>query len=372
MKVMKRFVYILISVFILLQSAAVFAVEDKATDNTYTIEEIQKLAEDNSKQKSLDELSIKEKEEEVEEVKSDGNFPLYVSVRSEMINAEIRRADINQSIAEVNLEVARKNKEDNITKLRSDVYKTSMEVLLLGKQYDIEKQKLDILSEEYKMSKAQYDKGKISYDDFYNMENELSNKKIDVNNILKKQRIKDLELKKLLSMPLSSNTPIKIGSDITYRGPGVLDLESILPGVLEADSSIYQADNNTKVRKKILELATKYYSVGTLYYDESDLNHKSATADLENAKLSLEVDIRNKYSDLLNAKDDVELAQSAQKLCEKKYKNVEIKYTKGLVSKQTLLEEKIKKLDAQYHLYETICSFNIIKKEFESMTGKTL
>jgi len=64
--------------------------------------------------------------------------------------------------------------------LKLDVYKAALDKLLVEKELDTEKAKLDILSEKYSMAEARYKEGKITENDLNDAKYALDAKKIDV------------------------------------------------------------------------------------------------------------------------------------------------------------------------------------------------
>jgi len=60
--------------------------------------------------------------------------------------------------AETDLEVARRQKEDNIRQIRADVYQQMMRVLLSRGNIEIKKKRIELLEEKYQIDLKRYGK----------------------------------------------------------------------------------------------------------------------------------------------------------------------------------------------------------------------
>lgn len=331
----------------------------------FNIQGFQKYAVENSRQVTLDDLEIKTMESALEDAKKDAEFQQSPSSNLEMLNNGIKK-EVSPLEAEANLEYAKRAKQENIESLKLDVYKAALDKLLIEKELNLEKAKLDILNEKYSMAEARYREGRITENDLNDVKYAVDTKKIDVQRVEKSLKTSDLELKRLLSLELDDET-IKIEEELKLSKWKGINLETVIKDAIEANIEIYKKTEDLKAKEKTMEITEKYYGDGNSTYNGDKSSLELARIELEDAKISLEVEIRNKYNDLLTSKDNVELASKWQDIQKKKLKNVELKFENGLVSKEALLNEKEKYLDAEYQTFTAIHDFNILKAEFEAL-----
>lgn len=358
----KRTAGLIIVLSLVLTFTTVLAVESNFLLN---IEGFKKLAVENSRQSAIDDLEIKARESALEDAKHDAEFVSYTGTRSDMYGVGIKK-EVTPLEAEANLEYAKKEKEENLENLRLDVYKATLGLLLAQKELQMEAEKLYILKEKYGMVEARYKEGKITDNDLYDAKYALDKKAIDKDKVEKKVQSAGLELKRLLNLKLDE-TPLKVEDELVLSTWEVIDIEKIVLEALNKSADIFKKSEELKAKEKTLEVTGEYYKDGDFTYDDNKVNLETTKVGLEDAKTNLEVQIRNKYNDILTKKDKVELAQQWEGIQEKKLDNAELKYKKGLISKEELFNAKEKFLDAQYQKFAEIHDYNALKAEFEAL-----
>ncbi|GAE89834.1 TolC family protein [Acetivibrio straminisolvens] len=304
----------------------------------FNIEGFQKYAVENSRQVNIDDLEIKTKESALEDAKEDAQFLSSAGTKSERLKNDIKK-EVSPLEAESNLEYAKRAKQKNIDNLKLDVYKAALDRLLIEKELNLQKEKLDILSEKYSMAEARHREGKITENDLNDVKYALDTKKIDVQKVEKNLKTAELELKRLLNLELDDKD-LKVEEELTLSKWKSINLEKVIKDAIEKNIDIYKKAEDLKAKEKTMELTEKYYTEGNSTYNENKTSLELARVELEDAKTSLEVQIRNKYNDLLTAKDNVELASKWQDIQKKKLENEELKFEKGLISKEELLNQK--------------------------------
>lgn len=358
----KRFAGLFLTLPLVFTLTTALAVEG---DLIFNIEGFQKYAVENSRQAVLDNLQIKAMESALEDAKEDAEFQSYSGTKIDMLNNAIKK-EVAPLEAQANVEYARREKEKNVEGLKLDVYKATLDMLLVEKELETETEKLDISSERYSMFEARHREGKITDNDLSDAQYSFDTKKIDKDKTVKKLETANLELKRLLSLELD-NEPLKIEEELVLADWEDVDLEEVIEEALKNNMDIYKKSKDLEAKQKTMEITEKYYKEGNFTYDDNKANLETAKIDFEDAKVSLEVDIRNKYNDLLTKKDKVELASKWLDIQKKKLDNAERKYQKGLISREELLGAKEKFLDAQYENFVAIRDFNIVKAEFEAL-----
>lgn len=331
----------------------------------FNIEGFQKYAVENSRQVVLDDLEIKTMESALEDAIEDADFQLSPGTKSDKLNNGIKK-EVAPLEAEANLQYAKMAKEQNVESLKLDVYKAALDKLLVEKELNAEKAKLDILSEKYSMAEVRYREGKVTENDLNDVKYALDTKKIDVQGVEKDLKIVELELKRLLSLDLDDGD-LDVEEELKLSSEKNINLEKVIKEAIETNMDIYRKAENLKAKEKTMEITEKYYKEGNSTYDDNRASLELARIELEDAKISLEVEIRNKYNDLITGKDNVELAVKWQDIQKRKLDNEELKLENGLISKEALLSQKEKFLDAEYQTFAAIHNFDILKAEFEAL-----
>jgi hypothetical protein len=360
---MKKLLFIILITFFTILNTQVFAVDESSQ---LSIEKAQIIAVENSKQLQIDDYNIKSGESVLRDAKDAvGKWRAY-STLIEVLNNEIRD-QVAPLEAESNIEVERKVKLKDINNIKLDTYKQITDFLLLQKQLEKENQMLSILQKKYDISNSQFSIGKITESDFYDIQYNLENKKVDIENLNRDINSKEINIKSLLNMPFD-DTVLIFSDELKAVEIGTIDISALVLNAIANDGSIYKSIQDVKYKDMILSLTEEHYKEGESTYDTNRVALESAKLSLENLEARLETNIRNKYNDLLNAKDSVDLADKYLLLQEKKLKNALIKFDKGILSKSNVLQQQELNIDAQYQKFAAIHAFNIIKAEFDNMT----
>jgi len=357
---MKKLICVIITLSILLTSTAAIAAGKKLS---CTIEEAINIALENSKQTDIDNLDIKINEI----ILNDSKYDLNPGSGNSLDNAY--KTGVEPIIVETNLEMAKRNKENNEKSLKLDVYRAALDILLTEKELQSEKEKLAILKEKYEMARTRFQQSSITEIDVYNAEYAVGSKEIDISKVEDKYESAVYEFKKLLDLPLDE-TPVEIRDNIVMGEMDEIDIDEVVSNSLANNASVYKKSQNVKAEQKNLENTKHYFHQGDSTYDTAMYDLEIAKLDLEEAQANLETDIRNKYNDLLNSRDKAELAKAFAGLAEKKLQIARVKYDNGTISKEAYLSEEESYLNALYEKYVAIHDYNIIKAEFEEMLGE--
>lgn len=358
---MKKHMSIFITIAIAASISTVFAVEGLK----FGIEESKKLAVDNSKQTVIDDLDIKSKESVLKEAEKDAKMSTSGNSRTELLDNKVKK-EVTVPKAAADIEFAKKTRELNLDKLKLDVYKASLNMLLIKKELEAETSKQDILKEKYNMAEVRFKEGKVTENDVFDAKYALDAKAIDVNKINKRLETANLELKRLMGLSMDNNL-VEIKDDLVLVSTAGIDIEKIIEKALNNDIDVLTKNEEYKASEKTMKLTEEIFEEGQTTYDDNKLNLENAKVTLEDTKANLEVAIRNKYNDMLTAKDKVELAQKWEAINKTKLDNAQFKYEKGHISKEEVLNSKEQYLDAQYQTYLAIFNFNTIKSEFDTL-----
>lgn len=330
-----------------------------------TIEAIQNQAVLSNIQSAIDELDIKNKENNLKQAQEDAKWQNDAYGPLNVLNNRITR-DVKPLEALAKLEEARKIKRDNIIKTRQGAYKQALKILLLNKQYDNEKQKLEIVNERLEMAKTRFAAKSITDNELADAEYNLECKKLDLSNISQQLDVAGMELNKLFNKPLTSSS-IEVNGELILEKFSLENLDNVVTAAFENNTSIYVKSKNLEAAQKTMDLTTKLFKNGESAYDSNFYNLEAAKGELDDTKRNLETDIRNKYNNLLTNKGKVELSQKYMLLLQKKLISIETKYKKGVESKDSLLSAKEKYMDSQYGYYSAILDHNMTLREFSDM-----
>jgi outer membrane protein TolC len=361
---MKKHISIIVTILLAASISTVFAVEGLRFD----VEDSKQLAVDNSKQTVIDDLDIKAKETALKEAEKDAKMSTSGNSRTEILDNKIKK-QVTVPKAAADIEYAKKVKELNIDKLKLDVYKASLNMVLIRKELEAETAKQEILKEKYNMAEVKFKEGKVTENDLFDAKYALDAKTIDVNKINKKLETANLELKRLVGLSMD-DTMVEIKDDLALVSTADIDIDKVVEEALNNDVDVFIKNEEYKASEKTMELTEEEFEEGQPTYADNKLNLESAKYTREDTKANLEVTIRNKYNDMLTAKDKVELAQKWEAINKTKLDNAQLKYEKGYISKEELLNSKEQYIDAQYQTYLAIYNYNTIKTEFDTLYVK--
>lgn len=323
----------------------------------YTVAELQQIALSNSRQAAADDMDIKRKEMAVRTVRSDSRS------MSDSILSVTKPLDVV-----LELDSAKKTKQDHLNQLKADVYKAVMNIQLCEKEITLQEQKLANAEEQLTMAKARFKASTITQDDLDSAQYNVDDRKVSLANTKEKLGSLTLELKKLLNQPLDTK-PVKIKGDIKQDTFEDIDVDFQLNNLYKTETSVSKVSGKLDIAKTAMDIAQKLYNKGDLYYDNSALDLQEAEYNFNSAKTALEVKVKNAYNDMVNKQDDLELASKYTDLMTKKLDNSKIKYDKGTISKDDYMKAKEALLDAQYAELSSVVGFNGARVDFRDAIG---
>jgi hypothetical protein len=377
-KVNKKLKALILTVTMALSITTVWAV---GNDMFLNIEKFQDMALKNTRQSKIDELQIESKKNALEEAEKDAKFLSPSTTRNQKYDNEIQKK-VDPFKAKADLEYIKREKDINEENLKREVYETALDILIQEKEVELETEKLKILEEKLKMIKTRYDEGKITDNDLYNAEFAVSSKTIDLNKAQKNLEILKLELKRLLNVELD-DSPIKVEDQLVFEPmmdidmdvdmvvlknvDGVLNIDTIIEKSIEKSLEYYKANKDLEAQEMVMEITKDIYEENHPTYKDNVLALEIAQLNLENIKTSIQVQVRNKYNDLKTAEENVNLAIQWEEIQKKKLEAEELKFEKGMISREQLLNAKEAYIEANYDKFAAIYNHNIIKSEFEAL-----
>jgi len=359
---MKRFVYILLVLIIMLTVTTGAAAQSSGNKTELTVEEAQKIALENSRQAIMDDLDIKAKEIALEQAKVDARLAGY-RYGSENVTANRIKMDVNVFESEVRLEEAKRAKEDNAKKLKLDVKSTFLNILLTQKELEIETKKLEYARERLKMAQAKYAAKMITQDELDSAKYNAESKENMVKGVQSKLQTLDMQFKSLLNVPLGGEM-LKLKGTIELEDFPALNINAVVIVNDDLDPNVFSAEKKYEAAQKTMELTEKMLRTGSPYYESNKINLDAAFRDYEAAVRNWEVSIRNAYNDLKNYWDSAALASKYEEIMRKKADNEKIKFEKGQINRDAYLSSEEQYLDALFSKYKAIVDFNIKKGEF--------
>jgi hypothetical protein len=336
-----------------------YAVSGFEAYREYTIGELQEIAVGNSRQALVDDVEIKKKEMAVRTVRSD------INAMSDSILSVTKPMDVK-----LELEVAKRTRQDRLNQLKVDVYKACMNILLCSRKIEMREKKLSMAEKQLDMARARFDAAMVTRDDVDFTQYAVDSSKVDLANARDELDSLHLELKKLLNLELDAS-PIKIAGEIKQDDMIKADTDMILDRLYETETSVFRAAGKLEIARTAMGIAAKLYREGDLYYDNAVLDLEEAELDYSAAKTALEAKVKNAYNDMANRVDGLELAKKYTELTAKKLESVKIKYEKGTVSMEDYIKAEEALLDAELAGLSAIIEYNAARAVFVNISGET-
>lgn len=355
---MKRFIILTIC-FVLVTGVFAFAEESIIR---FTYESALETAVENSIQPELDDYNIKAMESALKEAKEEAIKGFYGGTPQEVVERKIIK-QVAPFEAEVNLEVAVKQKADNIKQIKADVYQEMMRVLLAEESIDIKKKRIELLEERYQIDLMRFKEGLISEAEITDEELALSVERLELKNMETALASDILNIKQRLHVDLSDENQIKFDYKLQKIGtPYVIDSFNVDKAVLmamEENTSVYQKQKALEAAEMKLEITKQHLKPGHDYYDRKVYELEKAKKELYDVKTNLEVSIRNAHNELMTALDALELAYRREELENSRLETLKIKYNAGVINRRDMIDSELNLLAKKQATIEAICDFNI-------------
>ena len=365
---MKKSIGILVILMLTIGLFTFSMAEQDANIYSYTINQAQNIAVENSKQAVLDDKTIQQKQYDLtttnQTAVNTGAGPDVDSVLNMKLTGNVRPIE-----AMATLEVAKMTKYDNLRNLKLDVFKSAENILLSHEEIGIAQQKVSISEEKLKFAQSKYNADTITITELQNAEYALDASKLNQEKAMNKLISLEYDFKNFLSLPLDEKS-VTINEDLAYSVFSSTDIDGIVKDAFVKNTDIYQKTKNVEAKQKTMDITVGLFKKGDLTYDINSLDLQIAQMDLDDAKTKLEADILNKYNDLLSMQDKLKLSQTYSQIAEKSYKDAQTRFDKGMINKEALLTANEGYIDALYQKNSVIHDYNITKAEFGNMTGK--
>lgn len=355
---MKRFI-ILTILFVFITSVFAFAEEGIAI---FTYNSALETAVENSNQPALDDFNIKAMESALQDAKDEAILGYYGGTPQQVAERKIVK-EVVPFEAEINLEIAKKQKDDNIHQMKSDVYQEMMRVLLSGESIQNKQQRIALLEEKYEIDAIRYKEGLISEADITDEGLALSVERLELKNVDTAFASDILNIKQRLHVDLSDEHKIQFDYKLNKIGTHyVLDsfnLDKAIAKALENNTLVYQKQKALEAAEMKLEITKQHLKPGHDFYDQKVYEFEKAKKELYDAQTNLEVSIRNAHNDLLTAFDAVELAYKREDLEKSKLDTLIIKFDAGVISRRDIIDTELSVLSQRQAILDVVCDFNI-------------
>jgi len=355
---MKRLVFLILT---LAFATAVMAAAEEGI-LTFTYETALKAAVENSNQPALDDYNIKAKQSTLEDAKEEAKKAFYSGTPQEIVERKIIR-EVNPLVAETEVEIAQRRKQDNQEQMKADVYVEMMRVLLAKESVELKKERLSFVREKLDIDLVQFKEGMISEADISDEKMAVSIEELELVRMETAMKSDILNIKQKLHLDLSEETGIEFDYKLQEIGSWYVtdsfDLDAAVEKALAADTDVYAKEKAVEAAEMRLEIAGQHLKPGNDFYDQMDYELQKAKKELYDTKTNLEVKIRNAYNDLMTASDALELANKRYDLEQSRKSALKVKYDAGIVSRRDMIDSEIKVLDARLEVIKAICDFNI-------------
>lgn len=355
---MKRLVIMTLCL-ILVTGVCAFAEE---TVTRFTYESALETAVENSIQPELDDYNIKSLESALEKAKEEAIKGFIGGTSQEVVERKIIK-QVAPFEAEVNLEVAKRQKEDNIKQIKADVYQEMMRVLIAEDSIEIKKKKVELLEEKYEIDLKRFGEGLISQAEINDEELALAVERLELKNMETALASDILNIKKRLHVDLSDDNKIEFDYELQKIGTHyVLDIFNIEEAILkvkETNTTVYQKKKALEAAEMKLEITKQHLKPGHDFYDQKVYELEKAKKELYDAEADLEASIRNAYNELMTALDALELANKREELENSRLETLKIKFNAGVISRRDMIDNELSLLDKKLATLQAISDFNI-------------
>jgi outer membrane protein TolC len=328
----------------------------------FTYETALEAAVENSNQPALDDYNIKARQSALEDAREEAKKYFYGGTPQDAAERNIIK-QVNPLVAETEVEIAQRRKQDNQEQMKTDVYVEMMRVLLAQESVGLKKERLSLVREKFDIDKVQFREGLISETDISDEELAVSIEELELVRMETSMKADILNIKQKLHLDLSEEN--RIGFDYSLQRIGsqyVIDsfnIDAAVEKALAADTGVYGKEKAVEAAEMRLEITSQHLKPGNDFYDQKVYELEKAKKELYDTKTNLEVSIRNAYNDLLTASDTLELANKKYDLEQSRMSALKVKYDAGIVSRRDMIESEIKVLDVKLEVLKAICDFNI-------------
>jgi len=363
---MKRLAF-LVLILVFATAVMVFAEEGILT---FTYETALEAAVENSNQPALDDYNIKARQSALEDAREEATKAFYGGTPQEVVERKIIK-EVNPLVAETEVEIAQRQKQDNQEQMKSDVYIEMMRVLLSQESVDLKKERLLLVKEKFDIDMVKFKEGIVSEADISDEELSVSIEELELARMETAMKSDILNIKQKLHVDLSEEN--RIGFDYSLQRIGsryVIDsfnLDAAVEKALAADTDVYSDEKAVEAAEMRLEITSQHLKPGNDFYDQKVFELEKAKKELYDTKTNLEVSIRNAHNDLLTASDTLDLANRKYDLEQSRLSALKIKYDAGIISRSDMIDSEIRVLDARLEVLKAICDFNIKHEMLRNM-----
>ncbi|NLM11095.1 MAG: TolC family protein [Clostridiaceae bacterium] len=355
---MKRFIILTLCLILV---TGVFAFAEEGIIR-FTYESALETAVENSIQPELDDYNIKAMESALEEAREEAIKGFYGGTPQEVAERKIIK-EVAPFEAEVNLEIAIRQKADNIKQIKADVYQEMMRVLLAEESIEIKKKRIELLEEKYQIDLKRFQEGLISEADITDQELALSVERLELKNMETALASDILNIKQRLHVDLSEDNKIKFDYKLQKIGTHYLitsfNLEDAILKAMDGNTLVYQKQKALEAAEMKLEITKQHLKPGHDYYDRKVYEFEKAKKELYDAQTDLEVSIRNAYNELMTASDALDLAYKREELERSRLETLKIRYDAGVISRRDMIDSELGLLAKKQATLEAVCDFNI-------------
>ncbi len=356
---MKRSIAILAVILIFVLSLGTMAAE-----NVFgTVTNLINAAVNNSRQATLDQMTIEMNEVKLEEAKNGAENPnIAATDRVTRLERNLKQ-QVEPMKAELELELSKRRERDNKYQLKASLFEKSMDYLLTQKEIQKDSKLLEIKNYQYELANGKLKNKTMTQVDVdtakYNKE------EARLNLVNAENNLKDLQYQINLLAENNIDAGISITDPLTLMPALKVDLNDILSKINKM-TDIYKAEKQYEINSKIFELTAAEYVNTDKEYQEARNDMEKAKLDLESIKEDMEVSIRRQKNALDNGLKKVDLAKEYMELMQEKLTIGKKKLDLGLLSKEELYAIEEESAVAEYGYYAAIRDYNVAYDTFNN------
>lgn len=329
-----------------------------------SLEECFKLAEENNNQIRLAQIGVEKAK--IAKRRFDRQYDLYEQAK--IGSYEVQSSmEVGKVSTEMGLLLAEKTYEHVVRQVRFGVEAAYYAALQARDRVRINEASLRRVEEQLKLSKLEYDLGRVAKRDVLDVEVQLARARADYNQALRDKDIAYMKLKQIIGIDMDA--PIELVSDFPVDVDEAVDLKEAVKRALMEHIEILRAEYGYAIAQKEFEVAKGFYTPNVHIYQEKEKGLEEAAIKLEDAKNAVELEVREAYYRMKGAEESIGVLEKSVEYAGESLRLAVLQYQSGLIRSIDVMavEDALKQAEAQKAA--VIYNYNLAKAQFYNAIG---
>lgn len=356
------------------------AVEAPQEIMSFSLEKAIEYALENSKDIIIQEVELQKAkvsyEDKIRGIKTSEKNVDYIFTRDPLTGAAIPDASINialiesgasRRMVELPYQIAKWNVEIKKNQVKYNVEKAYYDLFLMGKEFEISKENLDLSQKQYNQGKLKYNLGTISQQQLLGLEMGLLQAQTGYGSLKMYKDLQLMSFQNTLGLPF--NQQVVLTDTIKIKEYEKIDLLASIKQALGANVGIKIAQESYELSELTLKAVAGRYPDITYRYREQEAEVAKAAKNLEMARNGVEMGVRSAYLNLLTAENQSATYEKTIEQAEKGLKMAELNFDLGQNTHVEVIQANINLMNAKKGLSQQIHAFNMALLDFEYGIG---